>query len=455
MVQIVIIGFGAVAKSFVYLMLKLRSSFCMYPVVIFEPNCINDSEVFNILKNTNNDVTHVREKITKQNYSILFKQYVERHAIVIDIAYRVSTLDIINACQQFDCLYVNTSLDEWEISNLPLMLLKQKINGNIKYGNHKMTSVLNHGMNPGIVSHFIKYLLATLARKSNDVRLIELADNNKYNVLAEKLGITLIQIAERDTQISNNITTESNFINTWSVVGLIDEITLNCEISWGTHEKKLPKDCDMSKLNDTCQIYLPLKGYQLRTLSFETKGGKFTGYCIPHAECYSVANYLRIENTYRPTVYYSYMVPDNAKIICHYIDYCLDEKRLPQCHHVLHSDEIISGYDSVGCLVYLKNGKKFWIGSIMDNNIAKKLCREINVTCMQVGISIVACIEWMLLHPYCGVIEPEDVDTNFILSYCKDWLGELYCADVTSKCDIKSDQFSDLVVFPQNTMIFQ
>ena len=230
---------------------------------------------------------------------------------------------------------------------------------------------------------------------------------------------------------------------------------MNTEISWGTHEKKIPPNADVSKLHDFCQIYLPCLGYQLRTTSYEPEGKELSGYCVPHAESYTLARFLQVldknnQVVYRPTVYYSYLIPDTAKLACHYVDYCLDDKGLPKHEHVLGSGEIKSGYDSVGCLLFFKDGKRYWIGSVMHNEIAKKLFKEVNVTCMQVGISLLAAIEWMLQNPYEGIVDPEFVDSNFILSFCKDWLGKLYCADVTNECNLKSDQFCEMISFPDN-----
>jgi homospermidine synthase len=457
--QIVIIGFGAIAKSFITILLNSSSKLQSLPVVIFEPKDLSSSETFNLVSSKMKTI-YIQTHVKQNNYISLFKKYVKQNAIVLEAAYRISTLDIINECQKYKCVYLSTACDSWVHSNSTLFEVQQKIMKGIQYDNQHMTAVLNHGMNPGLVSHFVKYLLSQLAIKSKNTNNIDLLKQNKYNQIAQNLGLSLIQIAERDTQISNVITTEKLFCNTWSVIGFVDEATLGAEISWGTHEKKLPSNADTSKLNDTCQIYLRLHGNQLRTLSYEPEGGRLSGYCIPHAECYSLAQFLQIKNNsqilYRPTVYYSYLVSDNAKLMSHYLDYCLDSNFLPLNEHVLRSDEIISGYDSVGCLVFFGNkndttelaGKRYWIGSIMSNEIAKNKFPEINVTCMQVGISILSCIEWMIQNPNQGVIEPEEVDTTFILDYCKKWLGKLFCLDVTSKCGLDSDQFSDLVVFP-------
>lgn len=462
--QIVIIGFGAIAKSFITLLLNNSTKLQSLPVVIFEPKDLKTSETFNMVSQRMK-TTYIQTHMTQDNYKQLFQKYVKQNAIVLECAYRISTVDIINECQKYQCVYITTAIDNWIHSNATIFEVKKSILKNVKYNKYPMTSVLNHGMNPGLVSHFVKYLLSQLAIKSKNQNNLELLQKNQYNYLAKNLGLSLIQITERDNQISNVRTTEKLFCNTWSVIGFIDEATIGAEISWGTHEKKIPINADTTKINDSCQVYMLQHGNQLRALSYEPEGGKLSGYCIPHAECYSLAQFLQIKNNsqiiYRPTVYYSYLVPDNAKLMCHYLDYCLDADFLPFNEHVLRSDEIISGFDSVGCLAFFSNesqnelaGKRYWIGSIMSNDLAKNRFPEINVTCMQVGISLLACVEWMIQHPYKGIIEPEEVDTSFILNYCNKWLGKLFCIDVTDKCDLPSDQFSDLVISP-NGILFK
>jgi homospermidine synthase len=328
-----------------------------------------------------------------------------------------------------------------------------------------MTAMFNHGMNPGLVSHFVKYLLGSLATSSNsgdgsdsgDTRrkLAEWKRTGQYNLIARELGLTLVQIAERDNQTTPYLSSEKCFYNTWSVVGFVDEATLPSEISWGTHESALPYGASKQNKKASTQIILPIPGYQVRTRSYEPRGGAFTGYCIPHAEAYSIANYLRVGDSYNPSVYYSYLVPDTAKLITHYLDYSLNEKHLPQREHVLRADEITSGYDSVGILAFFrKEGKlkKYWVGTILSNESAAKLSPEVNATCTQVAISVLACVEWMLLNPYEGIVEPEDADSDFIISYCRDWLGDFFMADVTEECDIDSDQLSHLLTAPNHVL---
>ena len=433
--QLVVIGFGMVARTMLTLMMKMNSQLLTLPILIVEPKrfssvqpnktrdeneCLvkckyeknNDehepetieSEILERLLNWNQKVTILNIALTEENYKDVFDNYVRENAIVVELAVRLGTSSLIEECQRKHCLYVNTSIDTWKYGEESLFKVKQSILNDVQYkkGERKMTAACNHGMNPGLVSHFVKHLLNHLVTKSYDQELIEWKRKGKYNLIAQKLGLTLIQIAERDTQTTRFLSSEKCFFNTWSVVGLIDEATMETEISWGTHEEEMPYAASRREKRASGQIILPVPAYQVRTRSFEPKGGMFTGYCIPHAEAYSIAKLLRVGTNYIPSVYYSYLLPDTAKLITHYLDYALNNEYLPKREHVLRSDEIVDGYDSVGVLVFFREGKelkKYWVGSIVNNETAKSISPEINCTCMQVGISLIACIEWMMQNP--------------------------------------------------------
>ncbi len=77
----------------------------------------------------------------------------------------------------------------------------------------------------------------------------------------------------------------------------------------------------------------------MRTISYEPVGGKLIGMNIPHAECYSLVDFLRIKNEYRPSIHYCYLPSDDGKLITHYRDYSIDNKTLmPESNIVLRGD---------------------------------------------------------------------------------------------------------------------
>lgn len=468
--KIIFIGFGAVAKCLSTLLIKLNDSHSIIKdynsIIIIEPKDITQSEAYNLLKEK---ITceWVQDEISEKNYKQFFKSYIGQNSLVIDLSYRVDTSDLLKECEKYNCLYINTAIDSWDLEspfayrplnkrfNETLVEIKDKI----LYENtgHKNTAILNHGYNPGMVSHIVKDFLKNITSKQGDFadkKLYDLCISGKYNLVAESLGITLIQITERDTQYSLTIkTTEDNFVSDWSIMGLIDEGLDRVQLTWGSHEKKACIGTDFTLLKKHNQAVLDFWGSTVRTMSYEPMKGKFTGTCIPHAESYSLAKLLRT-NKYCPSIYYSYLMCNDAKLILNYAEFALDKDDLPKSYHVLRSDEIENGYDSVGCLFYFNNknkGKKYyWYGSILDNEFAKTISPEVNATTIQVAISIYAAILWMQENPKKGILEPEELDTDFVLNIARPYLGDFYYKDVSNDYKPPGDTFYDLVVLPNS-----
>ncbi len=63
------------------------------------------------------------------------------------------------------------------------------------------TAVIAHGANPGLVSHFVKKALVNLA-KDTGLGGVKPTTREGWGELARDLGVKVIHIAERDTQVS-------------------------------------------------------------------------------------------------------------------------------------------------------------------------------------------------------------------------------------------------------------
>ena len=111
------------------------------------------------------------------------------------------------------------------------------------------TAVLEHGANPGLISHWTKQGLIDLAERLLDDQKVmpqdaeeiqQLVRDQTFNRLAMKLGVKVIHCSERDTQITNRPKEVDEFVNTWSIEGFREEGITTAEMGWGTHEKQLP-----------------------------------------------------------------------------------------------------------------------------------------------------------------------------------------------------------------------
>lgn len=473
--QIVFVGFGMVGRSILSVLRRKEPGWTHVPVLIFDPRDLSSCKVISDARtHSDMDITVVGVALSETNCSLLFESRVLPGAMVFEVAWRVSTRDLLIECERRDCFYINTALDHWVgrrqdwtagdmVATSLVSWKRQLVAGLSRPG--RRTAILNHGMNPGLVSHLVKYALSRLYQQEGRERCCAPPNTGAegvnasptYSQMAQALGLTSVIISERDTQKTRLQTTERCFLNTWSVVGFFDEAIDPVQLSWGTHERLMPKLANTDLLHSDAQIVLPIRGNQLRARSFEPAGGLLTGYVVPHAECYSIADFLREGDHYRPSCYYCYQIPDIAKVAAHYMDRAAQEPEFG--YHVVESGDITDGYDSVGALLCLRGSgsgiagkssmRKFWIGSILDNEEAKGIHREVNATCIQVAISVLAAARWSLQHPFAGICEPEQLDSEFIVDYAKEYLGKFVFSECTAETASLSDEFRDLLVCPR------
>jgi len=86
-------------------------------------------------------------------------------------------------------------------------------------------------------------------------------------------------------------------------------------------------------------------------------------------------------------------------------------------------DEIISGADILGALIMGHRYKSWWTGSDLTIEESRRLVPHQNATTVQVAISVVAAVLWMLDHPEEGVRVPDELPHEVILSISKPYLG--------------------------------
>ena len=93
--------------------------------------------------------------------------------------------------------------------------------------------------------------------------------------LARKLGVKVIHIAERDTQIASKPKLPGEFVNTWSVDGFVSEGCQPTEMGWGTHERNFPRDGKRHDFGCGAAIYLMQPGAATRVRTWTPQGGAF------------------------------------------------------------------------------------------------------------------------------------------------------------------------------------
>ena len=245
--------------------------------------------------------------------------------------------------------------------------------------------------------------------------------------LAAQLGVKVIHIAERDTQISNIHKERNEFVNTWSIDGFFGEGLQPAELGWGTHERTFPPDGNRHDIGSGCAIFLDRPGAGTRVRSWTPLEGPYQGFLITHGESISIADYLTVRDargaaTYRPTVHYSYHPCDDAVLSLHEV--AGKNWRLQENQRLM-MDEIVDGIDELGVLLMGHARGAYWYGSRLSIEQARRLAPHNNATSLQVTTSVLAGVIWAMENPRAGIIEPDEMDYERILALCRPYLGNV------------------------------
>lgn len=388
-------------------------------------------------------VHYVHERLTKEKFHEQLGRYLGPGDILLDLAWNLQTSDLLDWCRQHGVRYLNTSVEVWDpyegherrpITELTLyhrhMGLREMVN---RWGDNKgPTAVLDHGANPGLVSHFTKRALIEIGEricetKVRDPRVTgirDAVDRQHFNELARLVGVKVIHVSERDTQKSNRPKDTDEFVNTWSIEGLYEEGIAPAELGWGTHEKRLPPDARKHADGPQNQICLERRGMNTWVRSW-CPSGEIRGMVIRHGEAFSISERLTCYDSnghviYRPTVHYAYCPCEDAIG-------SLDElrKRQYQKHRRerIMRNEIVSGRDELGCLLMGHDFHSWWIGSLLDIKETRRLVPGQNPTTLQVASSVLGALFWMIRHPEQGVNLPDDLPHDDVLQVAMPYLG--------------------------------
>jgi homospermidine synthase len=436
--KVVFVGYGAVAQCTLPILEKhLKMPLSNITVIDFEDRS-------GILKPwTAKGVKFVRDRVTRENMGSLLGKHLAAGDLLIDLAWNIDCCEILQWCHDKGVMYVNTSVEIWDPYEgaekkhpTERTLYWRHMNVRKMIAGWKQpgpTAVVEHGANPGLISHFTKQALLDIAAKSLDDKkfsgkqaddIKQFAKDQKFNQLAWKLGVKVIHCSERDTQITDKPKQVDEFVNTWSIEGFREEGTTTAEMGWGTHEKELPPAAYEHPEGPKNQICLARMGINTWVCSW-VPHYRIRGMVVRHGEAFTISDKLTVwENNkavYRPTVHYAYCPCDCAIA-------SLNELRgynyeLVKNQRIM-NDEITSGADILGALLMGHPYNSWWTGSDLSIEESRRLVPNQNATTMQVAISVVAASLWMIENPQRGFVVPDDLPHEYVLKISKPYLGK-------------------------------
>ncbi len=434
--KILIIGYGSVSQCTLPVLLdKIDVPMKNITIIDFE----DKSKV--LKKYTDQGLKFVREKITPKNLDKVLSKHLDDGGLLIDLAWNIGANEIIGWCHDHNVLYMNTSVELWDPledihTKTPFekslywrhMQLRDKFRGR----KNAPTAVVEHGANPGLISHFAKQGLLDIAARviadkkfnpKDEEELQYYVKNKDFARLARKLGVKVIHCSERDTQITNRPKEVNEFVGTWSIEGLREEGTAPAEMGWGTHERRLPELANIPPHGPKNQIFLSQMGVNTLVRSW-IPDEEIVGMVIRHGEAFGLSDYLTVwENgkaVYRPTVHYAYM-PCHETLSSLYELRCRNYDIQPKVRIL--QEEIVSGADTLGALLMGHAYNSWWTGSSLDINEARTLAPGQNATTLQVAAGIIAAVLWMIENPREGIKSPDDLPHDAVLDIAKPYLG--------------------------------
>lgn len=379
-------------------------------------------------------IEFIQLPLNKSNYRQILKPLIKENDFLLNLSVNVSSYDLIGFCYERKALYLDSCIEPWEgeYTNPSLTLaqrsnyaLREEVLGLKKSLAHGPTAVIANGANPGIVSSFVKQALINIATEIyGDIALP--SDRIAWGNLAKKLGIKVIHISERDTQVSSQPKTVGEFVNTWSVDGFISEGTQPAELGWGTHEKNLPLDGNYHNFGCQSAIYLARPGASVRVRSWTPAEGPYHGFLITHNESIAIADYYSVKENdqvvYRPTVHYAYHPCDDAVLSIHELS---GKNWQPQKNKRILLHDIVKGHDELGVFLMGHSKGAYWFGSNLTTEEARSLVPHNNATSLQVTSAVLAGMIWAIENPHRGIVEADEMDFQRHLEICKPYLGRL------------------------------
>jgi len=436
--KVLIIGYGAVSK-------------CTLPILLRHVNIPLEKITIIDLKEKSQDLKawttqglqFFRKKVNPKNLGQILSEYLAPGGLLIDLAWNIDCCEIVQWCHDHDVLYVNTSVEAWDPGaekftaspyEKSLYFRQMKLRELTKDWKNTSTCVVDHGANPGLISHFAKHGLVDIAERmiadgiAPDPALMnDLIQKQDCAGLAMETGIRVIHCSERDTQISRSPKKVDEFVGTWCIEGLLEEGTAPAEIGWGTHEKELPDQAHVPPAGPKNGIMLARMGINTWVRSW-IPHQEIVGMVIRHGEAFGISDRWTVwkdgKAIYRPTVNYAYMPCDATISSLHELrgrNYELQPKL-----RIMNDREIVSGSDILGALLMGHPYHSWWTGSTLPIEEARKLAPGQNATTVQVAVGVVSAVMWMIDNPRKGFCLPDDLPHEFVLNIAKPYLGEFW-----------------------------
>jgi homospermidine synthase len=425
--RILIVGFGSIGQGVLPLILR-HIGIKPERITVVTADKAGEQEARDL------GVKFIVEPLVRENFRRILEPLLGRGDFLLNLSVDVSSIALVKYSWEKGAMYLDTCIEPWAggytdpgvpAARRTNYALREEALALRNSGGRQPTAVLTHGANPGLVSHLVKQALLNLASDAQ-LDVSEPKTREEWAALARRIGVKVVHVAERDTQVSSIPKELNQFINTWSVDGFVAEGQQPAELGWGTHEKNFPRDGKRHDFGSGAAIYLSQPGAATRVRTWTPLAGNFHGFLITHSEAISISDYYTVREggqaVYRPTAHYAYHPCDAAVVSVH--EFAGRNWQLQDRKKILMGD-IVSGSDELGVLLAGHKRNAYWFGSQLSIDEARQLAPYNNATSLQVTVSVLAGMVWAMENPNSGLVEPDEMDFRRNLEICLPYLGKL------------------------------
>jgi homospermidine synthase len=430
--EFLMLGMGSIARSLMEVLKHEHSPFLKYKMTVICPEAIPDY-IYKIKP----DIKHIKKYITEDNYIKLLEPLISPAVFVVDLTVNTDSIAIMALCKKNDVLYINTSIEEYHKPRRPkdpekLTLYYQDIQleKEMKKIKNDTSQLHSFGLNPGACSSMVYLGIMAYCEKYHPEK-VKLLKEGKYNRVARDV-LEMIHIAEYDNQEIKQKPSKSTFYCSWSAEGYLSESLSPAFVA----SPIKPAGFKKSKYNKYMYYSPKLRSMDCMTTSIclDANGEPFpiTGRQITHFELVSLSANLGL-GKYVPKISYVYSSCPISQIGLENVK--ADNYREPENKKVFYQQDITNkdSIDSMGALLQFKDGRRWWVGSVLSNNqvmgILGRNCRS-NATQLQVSAAVLAGIEWLMRHRHADTITAEEVPFNSIINRAKKYWGNFYCKEI-------------------------
>lgn len=425
---IVIIGFGSIGQGTLPL-IERHFTYDPHDIHVIEPS--DEHATFLAQRGVN----HIHAGITRENFrDVLGPLFPQGRGFCVNLSVDVSSLELMRFCRELGVLYIDTVVEPWVGHYFDLSqpaaartnyALRETVREEKRRNPGGSTAVSCCGANPGMVSWLLKEALLRLAADVG-APAEPPADRAGWAALMRSLGVKGVHIAERDTQSGRDARPIGAFVNTWSVEGFIAESFQPAELGWGSHERWFPPNAQGFDTGSQAAIFLDTPGLLTKVHSWTPVGGPQYGFLVTHNEAISIADYYTVgegaKPAFRPTCHYAYHPCDQAVLSLHEL---LGSGQVQAEMKILDENEIRSGEDCLGALLYGHARNALWYGSRLSIEEARALAPFQNATGLQVTSAVLAGMVWALENPSMGIVETDEMDHARCLEIQRPYLGRI------------------------------